>query len=336
MPYSDGFSPPILVTGAAGFIGFHVSLRLLNSGRTVVGVDSLNDYYDVKLKHDRLAQLAGFENFLFIKQDIADFDGMKNLWKEQGPFQHVIHLAAQAGVRYSLENPHVYVTSNVVGHLNILELCRHTEDFKHLVYASSSSVYGKNDKLPYSVKDRVDQPVSLYAATKKSSEMISFSYSHLYKIPQTGLRFFTVYGPWGRPDMSPFIFANAIDKGKKVPIFNNGEMKRDFTFIDDVSQGVVDVLEKPPVVIENNQNDVSHRILNLGNTRSVALMDFVGAIERSLSKDADIDFKPMQAGDVHETFADITETTALTGYDPQTTIDEGVPKFIDWYKSYYV
>ncbi len=330
MRSSDEFLSPILITGAAGFIGFHVSLRLLKMGIDVVGVDNLNDYYDVQLKEDRLKQLKAFENFTFVKQDIADFDGMQALWAEQGPFQNVIHLAAQAGVRYSLKNPHAYVTSNIVGHLNILELCRHTDEFEHLVYASSSSVYGKNDKLPYSVQDRVDQPVSLYAATKKSSEMISYSYSHLYDIPQTGLRFFTVYGPWGRPDMSPFIFANAIDKGEKVPIFNNGNMKRDFTFIDDIAQGVIDIVSKPP-----SDNSVKHRILNLGNTRSVPLMDFVGAIESALGKEADINFMPMQAGDVRETFADISETRDLTGYDPQTTINEGVPAFIEWYKSYY-
>lgn len=333
MASQDISSSPVLVSGAAGFIGFHVALRLLQAGRAVVGIDNMNDYYDVQLKTDRLVQLQKYDAFFFVKQDIADFEGMKILWAERGPFVEVIHLAAQAGVRYSLKNPHAYVSSNIVGHLNILELCRYTDGFRHLVYASSSSVYGKNDTLPYSVKDRVDQPVSLYAATKKSGEMISYSYSHLYKIPQTGLRFFTVYGPWGRPDMSPYIFTRAIDKGEKVPIFNNGDMRRDFTFIDDVSQGVLDVLLKPPVM--TTDTSALHRVLNLGNTRSVALMDFVGAIEKALDKKADINFMPMQDGDVRETFADISETRALTGFDPKTTIYEGIPAFIEWYRSYY-
>ena len=243
----------------------------------------------------------------------------------------MIHLAAQAGVRYSLKNPHSYIQSNIAGHLNILEMCRHTEDFQHLIYASSSSVYGGNEKLPYAVNDPVEKPISLYAATKKSGELMSYSYSHLYGIPQTGLRFFTVYGPWGRPDMSPFIFADAISAGKKVPVFNNGEMKRDFTYIDDIVAGVLGVLDKPPA----GDQDIPHRLLNIGNNRAEDLMDFIALIEKEIGKKADIEFLPMQAGDVKETYADITETSALTDFSPTTSIQDGVPKFVAWYKGYY-
>ncbi|MCK5384580.1 MAG: GDP-mannose 4,6-dehydratase [Alphaproteobacteria bacterium] len=324
---------PILVTGAAGFIGFHTVLRLLQAGAHVVGVDNLNDYYDVSLKQARLRELDNFKDFTFIKEDIANFEGMEKLWKEHGPFKQVIHLAAQAGVRYSLKNPHTYVQSNLVGHLNILELCRHTEGFEHLVFASSSSVYGKNKKLPYAVEDRVDQPVSLYAATKRSGELMSHSYSHLYGIPQTSLRFFTVYGPWGRPDMSPYIFTDAIIKDKKVPIFNNGDMKRDFTYIDDIVSGVLAVLETPPK--RENDEGIPYRILNIGNNKAENLMDYVGAIEKALGKKADIELLPMQAGDVKETYADIDETTKLTGYKPTTSIDEGIPKYVAWFKDFY-
>ena len=325
-------SNPILVTGAAGFIGFHTALRLLEAGRDVVGIDNLNDYYDVSLKEARLDELRKFENFTFVKLDIADLDALKALWNDHGPFVDVIHLAAQAGVRYSLENPQAYVSSNVMGHLNILEMCRHTDDFHHLVYASSSSVYGGNDKYPHSVQDRVDHPISLYAATKKSDELISHSYSHLYRIPQTGLRFFTVYGPWGRPDMSVFIFTKAISEGKKVPVFNHGKMHRDFTYIDDIVSGVLAVFETPPAV---SDDDVPHRVLNIGNTKSEDLMDFLQLIEQELGKEADIEFLPMQPGDVEKTFADIQETTALTGFVPTTSIQDGIPKFIAWYKEYY-
>lgn len=325
-------SNAILVTGAAGFIGFHTALRLLKSGEKVVGIDNLNDYYDVSLKQARLDQLLGFENFYFEKIDIADIESLKNIWEEKGPFLNVIHLAAQAGVRYSIKNPHAYINSNVVGHLNILEMCRHTDNFNHLLYASSSSVYGGNKKYPHSVKDRVDQPISLYAATKKSDELMSYSYSHMYGIPQTGLRFFTVYGPWGRPDMSIFIFTKAICEGKKVPIFNNGKMKRDFTYIDDIVSGVIGILDAPP---QNTDGNTPHRVLNIGNTKSENLMDFLGLIEQSLELKADIEFMPMQPGDVEQTFADIEETTALTGFKPTTTIKEGIPKFINWYKDHY-
>lgn len=325
-------SNSILVTGAAGFIGFHTALRLLQAGNDVVGIDNLNDYYDVSLKEARLQELDNFANFHFIKEEISNKDGLDKLWSEKGPFKNVIHLAAQAGVRYSIENPHAYITSNILGHLNIIEMCRHTKDFEHLVFASSSSVYGGNKKLPYSVEDPVDNPISLYAATKKSDELMSHSYSHLYNIPQTGLRFFTVYGPWGRPDMALFIFTKAISEGKKLPVFNHGEMKRDFTYIDDIVTGILGTLENPP---KREEGVAPYRVLNIGNTKSENLMDFIGIIENKLGKKADIDFLPMQAGDVKETYADISETTRITGYKPTTTINEGVPRFIDWYKSYY-
>lgn len=325
-------SDPILVTGAAGFIGFHISLRLLQAGHDVVGIDNLNDYYDVSLKEARLQELDNFQNFHFVKEDISNKEGLEKLWAEKGPFKRVIHLAAQAGVRHSIESPYSYITSNIMGHLTILEMCRHTEDFEHLVYASSSSVYGGNKNLPYSVEDTVDSPVSLYAATKKSDELISHSYSHLFGIPQTGLRFFTVYGPWGRPDMALFIFTKAICEGKKVPVFNNGNMKRDFTYIDDVVSGVLGVLENPP---ERTEDKAPCRVLNIGNTTSESLMEFIKIIEDELGKKADIDYLPMQLGDVRETYADIKETTEVTGYKPMTSIDVGVPKFIDWYKSFY-
>lgn len=322
----------VLVTGAAGFIGFHVSLRLLQEGREVVGIDNLNDYYDPTLKKARLEQLDNFQNFHFVKLDISDKSRMETLWKEQGPFLEVIHLAAQAGVRYSLENPYSYITSNCMGHLTVLEMCRHTSGFKHLVYASSSSVYGGNEKLPYSVQDRVDNPISLYAATKRADELMSHSYSHLYNISQTGLRFFTVYGPWGRPDMSLFIFTKAIIEGKKVPVFNNGQMRRDFTYIDDIVTGIIGSLKNPPA---KDEGKAPCRVLNIGNTRSENLMDFIHIIENELNKKADIEFLPMQPGDIAETFSDVKETTEITGFKPTTTIHQGVPRFIDWYKSYY-
>lgn len=322
----------VLVTGAAGFIGFHVSLRLLQEGHAVVGVDNLNDYYDPSLKNARLQQLEKFEKFTFARLDVADKTEMENLWIEHGPFLEVVHLAAQAGVRYSLENPYTYITSNCMGHLTVLEMCRHTPNFKHLVYASSSSVYGGNEKLPYSVHDSVDHPISLYAATKRADELMSHSYAHLFNLPQTGLRFFTVYGPWGRPDMSLFIFTKAISEGKKVPIFNNGKMKRDFTYIDDIVTGILASLKVPPV---KHNNIAPCRVLNIGNTKSENLMDFVHLIEVGLNKKAEVEFLPMQPGDIAETYSDIEETTLLTGFKPTVSIEQGVPKFIDWYKSYY-
>ncbi len=323
---------PVLVTGAAGFIGFHTATRLLQAGRQVVGVDNLNDYYDPALKQARLDQLNNFTDFTFIRADISDKAAMEKLWAEQGAFQEVIHLAAQAGVRYSLENPYSYVTSNCMGHLTIMEMCRHTEGFKHLVYASSSSVYGGNKKLPYAVEDPVEKPISLYAATKRADELMSYTYSHLYNIPQTGLRFFTVYGPWGRPDMALFIFTKAILEGKPIPVFNNGEMKRDFTYVDDIVTGILGALDHPP---ERQGEEAPARVLNIGNHRSEKLMDFVRLIEQELGKKADIDFQPLQPGDVPETFADISAIQKLTGYAPTTTIREGIPRFIAWYKDFY-
>lgn len=323
---------PVLVTGAAGFIGFHTALRLLQRGEKVVGIDNLNDYYDVSLKKDRLQELANFKDFSFVKLDISDKPGMENLWKEYGPFTRVVHLAAQAGVRYSLVNPYVYITSNCMGHLTVLEMCRATKNFKHLVYASSSSVYGANTKLPFSVEDDVSQPISLYAATKRSDELMSQSYAHLYGIAQTGLRFFTVYGPWGRPDMALFIFTRAICNGEKVPVFNGGEMKRDFTYIDDIVEGVLATLDSVP---QKEPGKGPHRILNIGNTRSENLMEFVRLIEKAVGRKADLDMKEMQPGDVRETYADVGETTRITGFKPKTPIADGVPKFVAWYKDYY-
>ena len=257
---------------------------------------------------------------------------MEKMWAEQGPFKEVVHLAAQAGVRYSLENPYSYIQSNCMGHVTIMEMCRHTEGFKHLVYASSSSVYGGNKKLPYSTEDSVDKPISLYAATKRADELMSHTYSHLFDLPQTGLRFFTVYGPWGRPDMALFIFTKNICDGKPIPVFNNGEMKRDFTYIDDIVTGVLGALENPPV---REDHQAPWRVLNIGNNRSEKLMDYVQIIESELGQKAEIDFKPMQPGDVPETYADISAIQDLTGYTPTTTIKEGIPKFIEWYKDYY-
>lgn len=324
-------SNPILVTGAAGFIGFHTTLRLLQQGESVVGIDNMNDYYEVSLKEARLQQLANLQNFTFVKQDIADRKGMEELWQEHGPFRRVIHLAAQAGVRYSLVDPYAYVMSNCLGHLTVLEMCRHTDDFEHLVYASSSSVYGGNEKLPFSVKDEVNHPISLYAATKRSDELMSHSYAHLYNIPQTGLRFFTVYGPWSRPDMAPIIFAKAISAGEKIAVFNNGDMRRDFTYIDDVVDGILATLEKPP----EQDNKAPHHVLNLGNNKSENLLDFIAELEKALGKEAKKNMQDMQPGDVKDTYADISETTELTGFKPKTTISEGVPRFVAWYKDYY-
>lgn len=320
------------MTGAAGFIGFHTAQRLLAQGRRVVGVDNFSPYYDVQLKRDRLAQLTPHPAFSFVELNIADKGAMEKLWAGHGPFREVIHLAAQAGVRYSLTNPYEYIQTNCMGHLTVLEMCRHTPGFCHLVYASSSSVYGGNEKLPFSVKDDVSQPISLYAATKRSDELMSQSYSHLYDMPQTGLRFFTVYGPWGRPDMSLFIFTKAIVEGEKIPVFNHGQMKRDFTYVDDIVSGVVAALAHAPA---RAGKKAPHRVLNIGNTRSENLMDFIHTIEEAVGKKAQVEFMDMQPGDVPETFADIEETTAITGFKPTTAIAEGVPRFVAWYKQYY-
>ena len=331
----------ILVTGAAGFIGMHLSKRLLERGDEVVGIDNLNDYYDVQLKHDRLKQLEDFDKFTFIKMDMADRDAMAALFKEQ-QFNRVMNLAAQAGVRYSLENPLAYVDSNLVGFANILEGCRHNK-VEHLVYASSSSVYGSNTDMPFSVHDNVDHPVSLYAATKKSGELMAHTYSHLYDLPTTGLRFFTVYGPWGRPDMSPSLFAGAILRGEAINVFNEGKMQRDFTYIDDIVEGVIRVIDKvaePNAEYDKSSPDPAtsyapYRVYNIGNNEPVELMEFIETIEDSVGKKAEKNMMGMQDGDVVATFADIDALVEAVGFKPATPLKDGIQKFVDWYKSYH-
>ena len=324
----------ILVTGAAGFIGHQTTLKLLARGETVIGVDNLNDYYDVSLKEARLQDIAKHpqaSNFKFIKLDLADTSATEDLFKAEQP-QRVIHLAAQAGVRYSLQNPNAYVQSNLVAFTNILEGCRHNK-VEHLVYASSSSVYGGNTKLPFSEQDTVDQPVSLYAATKKANELMAHTYSHLYGIPTTGLRFFTVYGPWGRPDMSPFLFADAILNNKPIKVFNHGDMMRDFTYIDDIVEGVVRVADKPARPQVNSS--VPYRVFNIGNNQPEKLMDFIGILENAFGKLAEKEFLPMQAGDVKATYADTSALETWVGFKPYTPLKDGIAKFADWYKVYY-
>jgi UDP-glucuronate 4-epimerase len=321
----------ILVTGAAGFIGYHVSKALLRRGERVLGLDNLNAYYDVKLKEARLAGLKTHNAFEFLRLDIADHEGFARAMAERRDVTRVIHLAAQAGVRYSLDHPFAYVDANLTGHMTILEFCRHQKDFESLVYASSSSVYGGNTKLPFSVEDRTDTPVSLYAATKRANELMSHSYAHLYGIRQTGLRFFTVYGPWGRPDMALYIFTKAILEGRPLPVFNHGDMKRDFTYIDDIVAGVLAAADTPPAV----GNGAPHRVYNIGNHRSEPLMRVIGLLETALGKKAEIRFEPMQPGDVKETFADIDAIARDLGYAPTTTVDEGIPKFVAWYREYH-
>lgn len=330
-----------LVTGAAGFIGFHLSRLLLQKGYDVVGVDNLNDYYDVQLKKDRLEQLKAFKNFIFIRLEIADRKEMEKLFTEHR-FDIVVNLAAQAGVRYSLENPYAYVDSNVSGFVNILEGCRHSK-VSHLVYASSSSVYGLNTRMPFSVHDNVDHPVSLYAATKKSNELMAHTYSYLYGLPTTGLRFFTVYGPWGRPDMALFLFTKAIIEGKPIKVFNNGLMKRDFTYIDDIVEGVVRVMEvmpEPDSSWDSSNPDpgtspVPYRLYNIGNNNCVQLMDFIKAIESALGRKAIKEFMPLQPGDVPETYADVEDLSRAVGFRPDTDIIDGINNFISWYREYY-
>lgn len=322
----------ILVTGAAGFIGFHTSLRLLARGEKVVGVDNLNAYYDPALKQARLAQLVTNPNFSFHQADIADREAMAGIARTHPGITSYINLAAQAGVRHSLKAPHDYTHSNVEGHLVMLELARANENCKHFVYASSSSVYGANTKLPFSVEDRVDQPISLYAATKRAGELMSHCYSHLYRIPTTGLRFFTVYGPWGRPDMAAYLFAKAILAGQPITVFNNGDMRRDFTFIDDIVSGIVGVLDNP---MADDGVAPPARVYNIGNNRSERLMDFVGLVEQSLGIKAEYKFEPMQAGDVKETYADIAAIQRDVGFAPTTPISVGVPKFIEWFKQFH-
>jgi UDP-glucuronate 4-epimerase len=331
----------VLITGAAGFIGMHTAIRLLERGDEVVGVDNINDYYDVKLKHDRLERLKPHKNFRFIKLDIADRPVMEELFAKE-KFQRVVNLAAQPGVRYSLKNPHAYISSNIVGLMNILEGCRHNK-VEHLVYASSSSVYGSNTNMPFSVHQNVDHPVSLYAATKKSSELMAHTYSHLYGLPTTGLRFFTVYGPWGRPDMSPSLFAGAIQQGRPIDVFNQGKMQRDFTFIDDIVEGVVRVLDKvatpdPAYTTANPDPGTSYapyRIYNIGNHEPVELMTFIATIEDAMGKKAEKNFLPMQDGDVVATYADIDDLKNAVGFTPSTPLKEGIGKFVKWYKEYH-
>ncbi|MBU2674000.1 NAD-dependent epimerase [Hafnia paralvei] len=331
----------ILVTGAAGFIGANVCSRLLSNGNSVVGLDNLNDYYDVALKEARLEPLIQNDDFHFLKIDISDSLAIAKLFEEQR-FDRVIHLAAQAGVRYSLTNPLSYAQSNLLGHLNILEGCRHTK-VKHLVYASSSSVYGLNCKTPFSTSDSVDHPISLYAATKKSNELMAHSYSHLYGIPTTGLRFFTVYGPWGRPDMALFKFTKNILAGEPIDIYNNGEMQRDFTYIDDIVEGIIRISDVIPQV--NNEwtvetgspatSSAPYRVYNLGNGSPVKLMDYITSLEKSLGIEAIKNFMPMQPGDVYRTYADTQDLFAATGYKPKVGVDEGVKAFVDWYRDFY-
>lgn len=325
----------ILITGCAGFIGFHVSNRLLSDGYSIVGIDNLNDYYDVNVKKARLELLKKYEEFTFILTSIEEKDGVERVFLEHD-ISMVIHLAAQAGVRYSLENPHAYIQSNVVGFMNILEACRHHE-IEHLLYASSSSVYGANTKMPFSVEDSVDYPVSLYAATKKGNELMAHTYSHLYGIPVTGLRFFTVYGPWGRPDMALFKFTDAIVKDKPIQVFNNGNMKRDFTYIDDIVEGIVRLLFKKPDPIQSNDylSQARYKVYNIGNNQPVDLIYFISILEEKLGKKAKKEFLPMQDGDVPETYADIADLIQAVGFKPSTTIDEGIERFVNWYDAFY-
>lgn len=344
----------ILLTGTAGFIGFHLVGTLLKRGDEVIGLDNINDYYDVELKYSRLAetgisrsdikyghfvQSSKYSNYQFIRIDLTDRSRMEQLFAVQ-KFDKVIHLAAQAGVRYSLENPQAYIDANITGFLNILECCRYNK-IKHLVYASSSSVYGNNSKMPLSTSDSVDHPISLYAATKKSNELMAHTYSHLFGIPTTGLRFFTVYGPYGRPDMALFLFTKAILSGEPIQVFNNGEMRRDFTYIDDIVSGLVRVLDHPPLAYSGNSQGSSvsktapYKIYNIGNSSPVRLMDFIDAIETKLGLKARKEMLPMQPGDVPETWADTSDLQSDFGYSPDTPVKEGVCKFIDWYKGYY-
>ncbi len=331
----------IFVTGAAGFIGFHLCLALLKKGCRVVGLDNINDYYEIKLKEDRLSILNKNSDFSFIKADLADKETINKVFDET-KFDRVINLGAQAGVRYSLQNPEAYINSNIVGFLNILEACRHHET-PHLVYASSSSVYGMNTSMPFSVHDNVDHPVSLYAATKKSNELMAHTYSHLFGLPTTGLRFFTVYGPWGRPDMAPFLFTSAILEGRPIKVFNNGHMKRDFTFVDDIVEGVVRVADLIPQA--NSCFDTSnpdpatskapYKIYNIGNNQPVELLKFIETIEEKTGKKAEKIFMPMQAGDVVATYADVGDLMKDTGFSPSTPLEVGIGKFVDWYRDYY-
>lgn len=331
----------ILVTGSSGFIGMHLSKKLLEQGNNVIGLDNMNDYYSVQLKEDRLKILMNFENFKFYKIDLADREAIHELFNSEN-IEVVINLAAQAGVRYSLENPLAYIDSNIYGFTNILEACRFY-NIKHLIYASSSSVYGANTKMPFSTSDSVNHPVSLYAATKKSNELLAHTYSHLFNIPTTGLRFFTVYGPYGRPDMAYFSFTKNIIEEKKIKVFNNGKMQRDFTYVDDIVEGIISLINMPPK--SNNEWDrmnpdpsssyAPYKVYNIGNNKPVKLLDFIETLEKHIGKKANMDFHPMQPGDVQSTFADIDELNSKTGFTPATSIDNGLKNFVDWYKFYY-
>jgi UDP-glucuronate 4-epimerase len=319
----------ILITGTAGFIGAAAAKALLARGETVVGIDTISDYYDVRLKEARLARLTGDSRFIFRKIDIADRDAMLPLAAEFPGLTGIVHLAAQPGVRYSLIDPYIYVRTNVLGQVVMAELARRLPALKHFVYASSSSVYGANEKQPFAERDPVEKPNSLYAATKRTDELIGHVYAHLYGFPATGLRFFTVYGPWGRPDMAPMIFSRAILAGEPIRVFNRGEMWRDFTYIDDIVDGVIRTLDRPPTGVP------PHRVYNLGNNRSEKLMDFIAALENALGKKAVIQLEPMQPGDVAATYADIEASRRDLGYAPATPISAGIPKFVDWYKAFY-
>jgi UDP-glucuronate 4-epimerase len=320
-----------LVTGAAGFIGFHTALRLLARGERVVGLDNLNDYYSVSLKRDRVAVLTKHPAFVFHCLDLADLSSVRAALKGEG-VRKVIHLAAQAGVRYSIENPHAYVQANVVGHLNVLEYCRHADGIEVLAYASSSSVYGGNTKMPFSESDRVDNPVSLYAATKKAGELISHVYSHLYGMPLIGLRFFTVYGPWGRPDMAMWLFTAAILAGRPINVFNYGKMKRDFTYIDDIVSGVLLVVDNPKTTVGGGAN---HHLYNIGNNKPEDLLHMIAILEKELRRPAEKHMLPLQPGDVPESFADIDSIRRDYGFQPTTPISKGIPAFVKWYKQYH-
>ena len=331
----------VLVTGAAGFIGFHVCRRLLASGIKVTGLDNLNDYYDVSLKNDRLKILSQDKNFSFVKLDLADTEGMRELF-EKGSFKQVVNLAAQAGVRYSLENPKAYIDSNISGFLNILEGCRHNQ-VEHLIYASSSSVYGLNTRMPFSIHDNVDHPVSLYAASKKANELMAHSYSHLYNMPVTGLRFFTVYGPWGRPDMALFLFTRAILAGEPIKVFNQGKMQRDFTYIDDIVEGIIRLIPNLPASNRDwdgaspdpGSSPAPYRLYNIGNHSPVQLLDFIAILENKLAKKAKKELLPMQPGDVPATYADVADLQSAVGFSPATPLAQGVGEFVKWYRDYY-
>jgi UDP-glucuronate 4-epimerase len=340
-PEGERLNVKVLLTGAAGFIGMHTSIRLLERGDTVIGVDNLNDYYDVTLKEARLARLRAYPNFTFVKMSVEDKDGMAGLFRQEQP-QRVIHLAAQAGVRYSLQNPHAYIDANIQGFLNILEGCRHN-GVESLAYASSSSVYGGNTALPFSEHQNIDHPVSLYAATKKANELMAHTYSHLFRLPTTGLRFFTVYGPWGRPDMALFLFTKAILEGRPIDVFNDGQMVRDFTFVDDIVEGVIRVHDRPaepdpafdPANPDPATSNAPYRVLNIGNNQPTQLMDYIGALETALGKQAQKNFLPMQPGDVPATAASTAELEKWVDFNPNTPVVLGVQRFVDWYKGFY-